>query len=222
MRHAPIPIAWLLACLPLLFAPLLFAASAMGAPKQSRAPPPGITIANWSPRAIREIYVSPSSADDWGRERLEGREVAAGDDVWLGYGGACRADLRVVFDNDGAEERRGLDLCRNQFIGVRPGWTTGDDLAGTIPPGLVLIRNRSGRTIARLHLFDEEAGKGDDRLGPDMLPDGLDINLLLPRVGRCDFSLEAAFLGEQEETRYSGIDLCRAHEITIEPRATAR
>jgi hypothetical protein len=215
--RAPAPIAWLLVCLP-----LLLAASAMAAPSRSRAPPPGFAIANWSPRAIREIYVSPSSADDWGLERLEGREVPVGDDLWLGYGGACRADLRVVFDNEGAEERRGLDLCRNPFIGIRPGWTTSDDLAGTIPPGLVLIRNRSGRTIARIHLFDDQAGKGSDRLGSDLLPDGLDIDVLLPRAGRCDFSLEAAFLGEQEETRYSGIDLCRAHQITIAPRATAR
>jgi hypothetical protein len=218
MRRAAVPIARLLFCLA-----LLSAAPGIAAPSRSRAPPPGITIANWSPRAIREIYVSPASADDWGRERLEGRQVAVGDDIWLGYGGACRADVRVVFDNEGAEERRGLDLCRHPFIGVRPGWTTSDDLAGTIPPGLVLIRNRSGRTIARLYLFDEAVGKGSDRLGPDVLPDGLDINVLLPRAGRCDFSLEAVFLGDQEaETRYSGIDLCRAHEITIEPRATAR
>lgn len=217
MRGALVPTAWLLICLT-----LPFAAPAMAAPSRARAPPPGIMIANWSPRAIREIYVSPSSADDWGRERLEGRQVAAGDDIWLGYGGACRADVRVVFDNEGAEERRGLDLCRHDFIGIRPGWTTSDDLAGAIPPGLVLIRNRSGRTIARLYLFDEEAGKGSDRLGPEMLPDGLDIDVLLPRAGRCDFALEAVFLGDREETRYSGIDLCRAHEITIEPRATAR
>lgn len=217
MRRAPVPTAWWLACLS-----LLFSASAMAAPNWAHLPPPGITIANWSSRAIREIYVSPSSAEDWGRERLEGREVAAGDDIWLGYGGACRADLRVVFDNEGAEERRGLDLCRHAFIGIRPGWTTSDDLAGTIPPGLVLIRNRSGRTIARLYLFDDAAGKGSDRLGADVLPDGLDIDVLLPRAGRCDFSLEAVFLGEPDETRYSGIDLCRAHEITIEPRVTTR
>ncbi len=217
MRHAAIPTVWVLLCLS-----LASAAPAIAAPNRGRAPAPGITIANWSPRAIREIYVSPSSAEDWGLERLDGREVPVGDDIWLGYGGACRADLRVVFDNEGAEERHGLDLCRNPFIGIRPGWTTSDDLAGTIPPGLVLIRNRSGRTIARLYLFADEAGKGSDRLGPHVLPDGLDIGVLLPRAGRCDFSLEAVFLGEQEETRYSGIDLCRSHQITIEPRATAR
>jgi hypothetical protein len=217
MRRAPVPIARLLFCLA-----LLSATPALAAPGRTRAPPPGITIANWSPRAIREIYVSPSSAEDWGRERLEGRQVAVGDDIWLGYGGACRADLRVVFDNEGAEERRGVDLCRNDFIGIRPGWTTSDDLAGTIPPGLVLIRNRSGLTIANLYLFDERVGRGGDRLGSDTLADGHDINLSLPRAGRCDFSLEAVFLGERNETRYSGIDLCRAHEITIEPRATAR
>lgn len=204
---------------------LVCSVQAASAPNRARTAPPapyGFTIANWSPRAIREVYVSPSSAADWGQERLDGARVRAGDDLFLAYGGACQADLRVVFDNGGAEERRGLDVCRHPFIGIRPGWTTSDDLAGTIPPGLVLIRNRSGRTVARLHLFADGAGQGPDRLGPDMLPDGFDLAVLLPSVGQCDFSLHAVFLGEADEARYSGIDLCRSHEITIEPRMTAR
>lgn len=215
MRPAPV----LLVCLSL-------ASPVQGAraPAQGRGAPPtfGVTIADWSPRPIREIYISPSTADDWGPERLGGRQVRAGDDVFLLYGGGCQADLRVVFDNGGAEERHDLDLCRDTFIGVRPGWTTGDDLAGTMPRGLVLVRNRSGRTIARLYLFADGEGTGGDRLGTEVLPDRLDVDLLLPPAPRCDLSLQAGFLGETDETRYSGIDLCRSHEITIGPRTTAR
>lgn len=215
----------LLVCLSLVYLSVSPAGSLAAAADRRRAAPPapyGITIANWSPRAIREIYVSPATAPDWGQERLNGRQVPVLDDVWLAYGGGCRADVRVVFDNEGAEERRGLDLCRHAFIGVRPGWTTSDDLAGAMPTGFALIRNRSGRVISQLYLFAEGEDEGRDRLGTDLLPDGLDIDVLLPSVGRCDFSLRAAFLGDAEERRYAGIDLCHSREVTIEPRMTVK
>jgi hypothetical protein len=38
--------------------------------------------------------------------------------------GDCQADLRIVFDNNAAEELRGFDMCRNAAITLRPGWVT--------------------------------------------------------------------------------------------------
>jgi hypothetical protein len=35
--------------------------------------------------------------------------------------GECQADLRIVFDNNAAEELRGFDMCRNAAITLRPG-----------------------------------------------------------------------------------------------------
>ena len=42
--------------------------------------------------------------------------------------GDCNADLRVVFENHAAEERRGIDLCALPTISIQPGWTTADAL----------------------------------------------------------------------------------------------
>ena len=184
----------------------------------ARPPASSIVIANWAPRPIREIYLSPASSQDWSVDRLEGRSVSPGDDVRLSYGGACRADLRVVFDNGGAEERRDLDLCRNRFIGIRPGWTTSDELAAPGPPALISVQNRSGRTIARLYLAPDGAAEpGEDRLGNDVLPDGEEIDVLRPLAATCDFSLQVIFADNGTAQHYGGVDLCRHREIIVEP-----
>ena len=189
----------------------------------ARAPPrpvrparTGVVVANWSPRPIREIYLSPATSEDWGPDRLEGRQVLAGDDVRLGYGGACRADLRVVFSNDGAEERHGVDFCAHPFVGIRPGWTTADDTAGLSPPALVTVRNRAGRTMTRLFLFaDGSAAEGADQLGAGVLQDGADMLVPRPQAAACDYSLHVIFAGDGGEERHDGIDLCRSRGIIV-------
>jgi hypothetical protein len=38
---------------------------------------------------------------------------------------ACQADIRIVFPNGGAEERRELDLCTTPRLLLAPGWVLG-------------------------------------------------------------------------------------------------
>ncbi len=187
-------------------------------------PRDGVVVANWSSLPIREIYLSPASAQDWGPNRLDApRQLAVGDDVRLLYGGACTADLRVVFDNDAAEERRDLDVCARPFVGIRPGWTTSNDIAGLSPPALIAVRNRSGRVVTQLYLFAAAAdNEGADRLGHEVLPDGADTYLLRPRAPTCDFSLRAVFEGGEFEQQRNRVDLCRYGGIIIEPPPTPR
>ncbi len=187
-------------------------------------PRDGVVVANWSPLPIREVYLSPASAQDWGPNRLNDRSVVApGDDVRLLYGGACTADLRVVFENDAAEERHDLDMCARPFVGVRPGWTTSDDTAGLSPPTLIAVRNRSGHAVTQLYLFATSAdNEGSDRLGHEVLADGAETNLLRPLAPTCDFSLRAVFEGGEFEQRRNRVDLCRYGGIVIEPPAPAR
>jgi hypothetical protein len=205
------------AALSLLVLVVLSAAAKSAVP--ARPVSRGIVIANWAPREIRELYLSPASSQDWGVDRLEGRVIPMSDDVKLSYGGACRADLRVVFDNGGAEERHDIDVCHGRYLGIRPGWTTADDVAGLTPPALVPVRNRSGRTMARLYLFpDGAAEEGADRLGHDVLLDGDVIDVLRPLAATCDFSLRAVFEDDGAEERYGGIDLCHYRGIMVEGR----
>jgi len=90
-----------------------------------------VVLANHSARAIQQVYVSAADAGDWGEDLLE-RAISVGDQGKVAYRGACTMDIRIVFENRSAEERRGVDLCRGAILAIRPGWTTTDDMP--IPP----------------------------------------------------------------------------------------
>ena len=55
--------------------------------------------------------------------------LTAGGTAQITFRGACEVKLRIVFDNDAAEERPGIDVCERQTVTVGPGWTTVEDLA---------------------------------------------------------------------------------------------
>ena len=92
-----------------------------------------VTIANHTPRAIVEIYISSAAADDWGDDLLAARPVAPGGKAVVKPVVSCTADLRVVYENRSAEERRDMDMCANTTLDIRPGWTTSDQRRRTMP-----------------------------------------------------------------------------------------
>src|SRR5208283_4156547 len=79
--------------------------------------PPGIgvahsvTLVNQSARPIQQVYISPPEANQWGDDRLAQGSISVADRRQLTWHGDCNVDLRVVFENRAAEERRGIDLC---------------------------------------------------------------------------------------------------------------
>ena len=74
-------------------------------------------------RPIQGIYLSAVEAADWGGNQLAA-PLANGGTAEISQDGGCQADLRVVFDNNAAEELRSFDMCRNAAITLRPGWVT--------------------------------------------------------------------------------------------------
>jgi len=86
-----------------------------------------ILITNHAPRAIVEIYVSSAASDDWGDDLLASHPIASGSKGTVKPEVSCVADLRIVFDNRSAEERRDLDICAHPALDIRPGWTTSED-----------------------------------------------------------------------------------------------
>ena len=107
-------------------------------PPQGRAqgrPPQGeahtMIVVNGTQREIISIFASPSNQTEWGDDRLGDDKLAAGQRFNFDVFGGCKQDLRVVFDNKSAEERRELDICGQNIITVHPGWTTEEGAAGT-------------------------------------------------------------------------------------------
>jgi hypothetical protein len=76
-------------------------------------PNPNFRLVNRTGRIITEVYVSSSQVQTWGADRL-GRDVlGAGQSmiVTLPRDGTCVFDIRVVYNDGTATERRRVNTC---------------------------------------------------------------------------------------------------------------
>ncbi|WP_458095127.1 Tat pathway signal protein [Roseomonas sp. WA12] len=97
-------------------------ASISGGPGASVAVPrggnPSFNFVNRSGQTIRELYVSPASQSSWGNDRLGSNVMAPGQSLWVDLPGGrgCGTDIRVVYGNGAAMERRGVETCNRTDI----------------------------------------------------------------------------------------------------------
>ncbi len=176
-----------------------------------------VVLRNGSRRTIQQVFISPAEASQWGDDLLPHRNVAVGGTVDLTYQGACAADLRVVFDNRAAEERRGLDLCETPAIDIRPGWTTADQVPTLTPEG-VRLTNESGHAVLEFTLRPEGTeGAAHDLLGAVALANGETLQLPFAKSGGCRFDAHVVFDGGASARELAGLDLCARPVITLRP-----
>ena len=103
-----------------------FAGTATVPPAGLATPSRSLRLTNHGSRPIALAFVSSGTADAWGDDRLDGTVIAPGDSRDIAFHGECSIDLRVVFDNRAAEERRSFDVCARPVVDVVPGWTTAE------------------------------------------------------------------------------------------------
>ncbi|MGG5809787.1 hypothetical protein [Falsiroseomonas sp. CW058] len=175
---------------------------------------------------VQEIYVSASTESDWGPDRLRASPLPVGDEAATEVEGACEVDIRIVFPNGGAEERREVDICASDRIVLRPAWVLaerlGDEGAVPAPPGeaglplsaTLRIRNAGRLPIVEIYAAPPGAPRGEDRLGTDILPAGDTFEIGPPDADACAADLVAVFRDGREVTR-AGVDLCSGEEIEI-------
>ncbi|MFC7737017.1 hypothetical protein ACFQX4_14450 [Roseomonas sp. GCM10028921] len=73
---------------------------------------PSFNLVNRSNRTIQVLRASPSAENSWGEDRLGSEVVPPGGRFAVRLPlGDCTYDLRVEYDDRGAEERRGVNLC---------------------------------------------------------------------------------------------------------------
>ncbi len=190
-----------------------------------RPPERSVTLVNRHGAILQEAYASAADSDDWGPDRLGAGVLEIGDRQLITLPSqGCEIDLRVVFPNGGAEERRGVDVCAIPVVVVRPGWTIAVDLGGgggglaasTAPPAAGSSRLRNGGTapIVALHADAPGAPRGPDRLGSAVLGLG-EVLDLRPLAGQgCVVDLVAVFRDGQEAVR-PGLDLCAGQEVLL-------
>lgn len=97
-------------------------------PPPDSGPEHRVTLLNHAARPIQQVFISSAVANQWGDDRLAETSISVGEQRVVNWRGACNVDLRVVFENRAAEERRGVDLCETPAVSIEPGWTTADTL----------------------------------------------------------------------------------------------
>ncbi len=96
--------------------------------------PRRVVLLNNHARTVRQAFLAPTKSGGWGEDALGAAVIARGARYEAAFEGGCHADLRVVFDTEAAEERRGIDICAETVIALRPGWTLDERLGPPPPP----------------------------------------------------------------------------------------
>lgn len=80
------------------------------------------TLVNRTGYTLREVYVSPTHKDAWGRDRMGDNTLENGRSRLFKFAdkGSCKQDLKVVFDDDASEVIwEEFDLCEINKITLK-------------------------------------------------------------------------------------------------------
>ena len=87
-------------------------AGASRAARNAPASDPSFRLVNRGRTEVRSLFATPTGVEDWGRDHLRNDTVAPGASRTVRLpAGACSYDLRIVYANRDATERRDLNLC---------------------------------------------------------------------------------------------------------------
>lgn len=174
-----------------------------------------LTILNASARPINEIYISPSTAPNWGTDLLGDSTIPPGGSARLALGrfSDCRFDVQVIYADATREDRTGLDICRTHALTVTG--ATATPLPGAAPRSHeVTLRNAGPLPIRQVFISPAYAESWEDDLLPRQLPPGESV--ALPYRGDCTADLRVVFANRAAEER-RGLDLCATPRLTIAP-----
>jgi hypothetical protein len=191
-----------------------------------------LALVNHAGRPIEQVFISAANADQWGENHLDHGAVAVGADQRISFQGGCVADLRVVYTNRSAEERRDVDLCTSGFLVISPGWTTADprpdtNTAARNAPQPILVQtlnvtNHATAAVTELHLVADgapaDSDAAHDLLGGQRLPQGGHVILPFIRGKSCRFTARIMYAGDRTPRELPGLDLCRTSAIDLPAR----
>ena len=165
---------------------------------------------------VQEIYISLSTESDWGADRLGTQLLPMGGTITVAVEGGCEVDVRVVFPNGGAEERREVNICDAPRLVFAPGWVVEAVIDNTpgMQSGGLRLRNLGPLPIVEVFAFASGAARGQDRLGADTLPLDGTLEITAPSPEACAADLVVVFRDGREVSR-AGVDLCTGQEIEI-------
>lgn len=188
---------------------------------------PSFNLVNRSGQAINEIYVSPVSQTNWGRDLLGNDVLPNGRSfpVRIAPAAGCQQDVRVVYADGRPEERRNLDTCAITEL-VFGAATRAPQAAappqGTqqpAPPGAAAnpsfnLVNHGRQAMREIYVSSvRETNWGQQRLQRPMQP-GAHLAVRLPE-GDCMNDVRVVWAdGRAEERRQ--VDTCRVVNIVFQ------
>ncbi len=208
---------------------LMSAASAQPKPP---APPAGaqnssFNLVNRSSQAVRELFVTSAGNANWGQNRLDGK---SGNPTTIAAGGSfavrrkldtnCIFDLRAVFADGRAEERKAVNTCAVEDVVVGAAPASNVPVAATGKPAddpSFKLFNRSARAITELRASPSGGGAvaaAENRLGSAPLAPDNSRRITLPRDGNCIFELRVVFADGAAKERHK-FNLCKIADLPV-------
>jgi hypothetical protein len=181
-------------------------------PGVASAQDPSFYVTNRSGQTINEVRVSSSAESNWGQDLLGTNVMASGQRLRV-YPRQCVNDIRVVYANGQAEERRRINTCNiNEVVFGSGGSAAGrEQMTGAD----FRVWNRSGLTINEIYVSSSQNNSwGNDRLGNDVLQPGRFWTIRQSETG-CSFDLRAVFSNGRVFERRN-INACQISEFSIQ------
>jgi len=196
---------------------ILAAVAMLALASPALADDPSFTLDNRAASAVRELFVTPAGDANWGQNRLAGRTIPPGGSfrVKRRTDGNCIMDIRAVFADGRAEERKGLNTCNVDAVAV--GMATATTAAAAKPaddPSVKLV-NRGTQAIAEFYAAPAGRGNwGQNRLDAGPLPPATEKLIRIVKTGDCLFDLRVVFADHTAKEKHR-TDLCRITDLPI-------
>lgn len=207
---------------------LTFASLAEAQPQNN----PSFNLVNRAQQPINELYATPQGMDNWGKELLGDTTVAPGATFAVRLPvGQCTYDVRVVYGNGRAEEKRSLNTCNVSDVAFNGSGSTAAANQGgggqQVAPqqggrqqgsrSQPAVANSLSFTITNLSkvsissVFATPTGVdnwGKDRLGDeDVIEHDATKTVNIPNEGKCIFDIRFVYSDDSTFEKRK-VDLC--------------
>ncbi|MDI3306643.1 MAG: hypothetical protein QJR07_06020 [Acetobacteraceae bacterium] len=175
---------------------------------------PSFRIVNRTTNVVNEVYASPISQRNWGHDRLGDEVIPPGGShiIRLPIDGNCVYDIRIVYQDGTAEERRNVNTCNLTNV-VLGGGGQQQNQAQQGNPSFNLV-NQSRRMIHELFASPSSRQDwGPDRLGDDVVRPGQTYPVRLP-YGECQYDIRIVFQGGDAQER-RGVNTCSINNYVV-------
>jgi hypothetical protein len=175
------------------------------------------TLVNRGTSAVQELYVTPAGDAKWGQNRVAGRPIRPGGNfqVKRRADNNCILDIRAVFADGHAEQRKGLNTCNIDAVAVGlPADAASSSGKEATDPSVRLV-NRGQQAIVEFYAVPAGRGTwGENRLDAGPLPAATEKLIRIARTGDCRFDLRVVFADHTAKEKH-GTDLCRITDLPV-------